>query len=264
VLELIQSDYIFVNSNLAKVYGLTNLDIQGDELRRITLPPNSPRGGMLTAGAVLAVTSTPERTSPVKRGLFVLNNFVGLPVPPPPPDIPALEVAEKDFHGRQPTLREALELHRESALCASCHARMDPIGLGMENFNALGVWREKERGQPIETAGKLVTGEIFNSVQELKTILVTKHKTDFYRCLTQKLLTYALGRGTEYYDTETVDQIVTRIERENGRFSALLNGIIESAPFQKQRNRANPTLSDNRESSGPDNTAQAAERKKLL
>ncbi len=191
-LELIQSSYIFANSNLAKIYGLTNLDIRGTELRRVDLPPDSPRGGMLTSGAALTVTSTPERTSPVKRGLFVLNNFLGLPVPPPPPDVPALEVAEKDFKGRQPTLREALELHRQNALCSSCHSRMDPIGLGLENFNALGVWREKEHGQTIkETAGKLVKGEAFNSVQELKRILATTHKEDFYRCLTEKLLTYA-------------------------------------------------------------------------
>lgn len=252
VLELIQSDYVFANSNLAKVYGLTNMDIRGAELRKVSLPADSPRGGLLTAGAVLTVTSTPERTSPVKRGLFVLNNFLGLPVPPPPPDVPALEASEKDFKDRQPTLREALELHRQNALCSSCHSRMDPIGLGLENFNALGVWREKERGQPIETGGQLVTGETFNSVQELKQILVTTHKADFYRCLTEKLLTYALGRGPEYYDTETIDQIVQRLEKEKGRFSALLTGIIESAPFQKQRTHANSTLAGNVESSSSD------------
>jgi len=264
VLELIQSDYIFANSNLAKIYGLTNLDIRGTELRKIELPPDSPRGGMLTAGAVLTVTSTPERTSPVKRGLFVLNNFLGLPVPPPPPDIPALEVAEKDFKGRQPTLREALEIHRQNALCSSCHSRMDPIGLGLENFNALGMWREKEHGQTIETAGQLVTGETFNSVQELKRILATTHKADFYRCLTEKLLTYALGRGTEYYDTETVDQIVQRIEKEDGHVSALISGIIESAPFQKQRTRANAILVENVESKSPAEAGQGKKRKTAL
>ncbi len=264
VLELIRSDYIFANSNLAKIYGLTNLDIRGSELRRVSLPPDSPRGGMLTAGAVLAVTSTPERTSPVKRGLFVLNNFLGLPVPPPPPDIPALEVAEKDLKGRQPTLREALALHRESALCSSCHSRMDPIGLGLENFNALGVWREKEHGQTIETAGQLVTGETFDSVQELKRILATTHKADFYRCLTEKLLTYALGRGIEYYDTETVDLIVQRMENENGHFSALLNGIIDSAPFQKRRTRAHATLVENADSGVPAAIVPGAKRKTSL
>jgi len=240
------------------------MDIRGMELRRISLPPDSPRGGVLTAAAVLAVTSTPERTSPVKRGLFVLNNFFGLRVPPPPPDIPALEVAEKDFKDRRPTLREALEIHRENALCSSCHSRMDPVGLGLENFNALGVWREKEYGQTIETAGQLVTGETFNSVQELKNILATTHKTDFYACLAEKLLTYALGRGVEYYDTETVDQIVQRMENEKGRFGALLHGIIESAPFQKRRTRANATLAENVESTAPATTTTGAKRKNSL
>jgi Protein of unknown function (DUF1588)/Protein of unknown function (DUF1592)/Protein of unknown function (DUF1587)/Protein of unknown function (DUF1585)/Protein of unknown function (DUF1595) len=258
VMEFIQSDYAFVDANLAKVYGLTNMNIQGTEMRRITLPADSPRGGLLTAGAVLAVTSNPDRTSPVKRGLFVLNNFLGLPVPPPPPNVPALEIAEKDFKDRKPTLREALEVHRQNPLCSSCHSRMDPIGLGMENFNALGVWRDKEHGQAIETAGKLVTGETFNSVQELKNILATNHKADFYRCLTEKLLTYALGRGTEYYDTETVDQIVLRLEKENGRFSALLNGIIESAPFQMRRNQANAIFADSNESPEKSDVRQMA------
>ena len=116
---------------------------------------------------------------------------------------------------------------------------MDPIGLGLENFNALGMWRGLERDQEIQTAGKLMTGESFNNVRELKEILAAKHRDEFYRCLTEKMLTYALGRGLECYDVETVDQIVQRMDRENGRFSALLMGIVESAPFQKQRNQAN-------------------------
>ncbi len=245
IIELIESDYTFVNSNLARAYGLTNMNIRSGNLQKVILPPDSPRGGVLTEGTVLTVTSHPDRTSPVKRGLFVLNNFLGTPVAPPPPNIPALEIAEKGIKDHPPTLRESLELHREDPLCASCHARMDPIGLGLENFNALGVWRDKERGQPIDTAGKLITGETFNSVQELKHILATKHKTDFYRCLTEKLLTYALGRGVEYYDTETVDKIVHRLESENGRFGALVEGIVDSAPFQEQRNVANAVLTQN-------------------
>jgi hypothetical protein len=207
-------------------------------MRRVTLPPDSPRGGVLTQGSALVVTSNPDRTSPVKRGLFVLDNFLGTPAPPPPANVPALEASEKDFGDHQPTLREALELHRKEPLCAGCHKRMDPIGLAFENFNAMGMWREKERGQPIDTAGELITGESFTSVRELKRILVENHRIDFYRCLTEKLLTFAIGRGLEYYDVETVDQIVQRLDAENGKFSALLNGIIESAPFQKQRTAA--------------------------
>jgi len=240
------------------VYGLTNLNIQGPELRKVSLPPDSPRGGILTQGTVLTVTSNPDRTSPVKRGLFILNNILGTPVPPPPPNIPALEASETLFKDHPPTLRESLAVHREDPLCSSCHSRMDPIGLGMENFNALGMWRDIERGQTIETAGKLITGETFNNIQELKHILAANHKFDFYRCLTQKLLTYALGRGIEYYDVETVDQIVARLDQENGRFGALLMGVIESAPFQEQRNRANTVFPGNPELSRTDNASQLA------
>jgi len=241
VATLIDSDYTFLNERLAALYGLTNLNVTGNEMRRVTLPPDSPRGGVLTEATVLVVTSNPDRTSPVKRGVFVLNNIMGTPPPPPPPNVPALEASEKTLK-HDATLRDLLAAHRNEPLCASCHARMDPIGLAMENFNALGIWRDTERNQNIDAAGKLVTGESFNGVRELKHILATNHREDFYRCLTEKLLTYALGRGLEYYDVETVDRIVQRLDEQNGRFSALLMGIIESAPFQKQRNLANPVF----------------------
>jgi len=200
------------------------------------LPAGSPRGGVLTDGSVLVVTSNPTRTSPVKRGLFILDNVLGLPTPPPPPNIPNLEDSDKPTDGRQPTLREVLATHRNKPLCASCHNRMDPLGLALENFNALGMWRETERKQPIDAAGKLVTGEEFHDIREVKRALATGHRLDFYRCLTEKMLTYALGRGMEYYDTETVDQIVDNLQKNDGHFSALLSGIIDSAPFQKRRN----------------------------
>jgi hypothetical protein len=238
VAELIESDYTFLNAKLAEFYGLTNLHVTGAEMRRVALPDDCPRGGVLTEGTVLVVTSNPDRTSPVKRGLFVLENILGTPAPPPPPNIPALEASEKGFKDHEPTLRESLAVHRDKPLCASCHSRMDPIGLGLENFNAMGMWRDQERSQAIEAAGKLITGESFNNVRELKHILATRHRLDFYRCLTEKLLTYALGRGLDYYDVETVDQIVQRLDEEKGRFSALLMGILESTPFQRQRNQA--------------------------
>ncbi|HWY74233.1 MAG TPA: DUF1592 domain-containing protein [Verrucomicrobiae bacterium] len=235
VLELIDSDYTFLNERLARHYGLTNLNVSGDEMRKVTLPPDCPRGGVLTMGTVLAVTSNPTRTSPVKRGLFVLDNILGIPPPPPPPNIPALEDAAKDFKDHTPTLRETLAAHRSNPLCSSCHNRMDPLGLAFENFNAMGMWRDKERGQPIDSTGKLITGETFESVHELKHILATNHHLEFYRTLTEKMLTYALGRGLDYSDVETVDEIVDSLEKDHGRFSALLDGIIESAPFQKRR-----------------------------
>jgi hypothetical protein len=247
VTDLLDSDYTFLNEKLAKVYGLTNLDVTGSEMRRVTLPADSERGGILAEGTVLTVTSNPDRTSPVKRGLFVLSNILGTPAPPPPANVPALEASESNFTN-QPTLRATLELHRNQPLCASCHNRMDPIGLAMENFNALGMWREHERGQPIESSGKLITGETFKSFREMKHILATNHRADFYRCLTEKMLTYAVGRGLEYYDTQTVDKIVDDLEQNDGRFSVLLNDIIASAPFQKQRNQANTVFAESPES----------------
>lgn len=236
VLELLDANYTFLNEKLAKHYALTNLDVTGPEMRRVMLREGSPRGGVITHGSALIVTSNPTRTSPVKRGLFILDNILGVPPPPPPPDIPALEEAEKDLKGHQPTLKEVLALHRKDALCSSCHNRMDPLGLALENFNALGMWRETERKQPIEAAGKLITGETFQDIREVKRLLTTTHRLDYYRCLTEKMLTYALGRGVEYYDVETVDRIVASLDKEQGSFSALLLGIIESAPFQKRRN----------------------------
>jgi hypothetical protein len=237
-LELLDCDYTFLNERLARHYGLTNLNITGNEMRRVTLPPDSPRGGVITHGAPLIVTSNPTRTSPVKRGLFVLDNILGLPPPPPPPDIPNLEDSDQPVEGRQPTLREVLAIHREKPLCASCHNRMDPLGLALENFNALGMWREQERGQPIDAAGKLITGEKFTDIREVKRVLATRHHHSFYHCLTEKLLTYALGRGPEYYDIETIDQIVERLEKDQGRLGTLVMAIIESAPFQKRRNQS--------------------------
>ena len=242
LLELLNGTYTFLNERLAKHYGVEN--VTGDEMRRVTLPPDSPRGGVLGQGTVLAVTSNPTRTSPVKRGVFILDNILGLPPPPPPPDIPPLEEAAKATTNRSPALRELLALHREQPLCSSCHNRMDPLGLALENFNAMGMWREQEQGQPIDAAGKLITGAKFSSLRELKQILASQHQLDFYRALTEKLLTYALGRGVEYYDIETMDQIVGRLEKANGRPSALLMGIVESAPFQKTRNLNAPQTAE--------------------
>jgi len=254
-LEFLDSDYTFLNERLAKHYGIP--DVTGTDMRRVTLPADTQRGGLLTQGSVLVVTSNPTRTSPVKRGLFILENILGAPTAPPPPDVPLLEEAEKQFKDREPTLREVLELHRGKPLCSSCHSRMDPLGLALENFNALGMWRDKERGQTIDAAGKLITGESFHDIRELKRTLTVEHRLDFYRCLTEKLLTYALGRGLEYYDVETVDQIVVRLDGDNGRFSALLMGIIESNPFQKRRDFSAVT------NTGPAGSPQKAPQARL-
>ncbi len=241
LLELIDSDYTFLNEKLAKHYGITN--VLGDEMRRVTLPPDSVRGGIITEGTTLVVTANPTRTSPVKRGLYILDNILGTPPPPPPPDIPPLEDAAKGLTNHTPTLRETLAEHRKSPLCASCHNRMDPLGLALENFNAMGMWRTSEYNEPIDATGQLITGETFSDVKELKHIIVKDHYEDFYRTVTEKLLTYAVGRGLEYYDVGTVDQIVDRIEKADGRASALLAGVVESAPFLKCRKPSAVTAS---------------------
>lgn len=233
VLELLDADYTFLNEQLAEHYGIPG--VEGGRMRLVKLPEGSPRGGVLTQGTMLVVTSNPTRTSPVKRGLFVLDNILGTPAPPPPGPVPELEASADAFKDHEPTLRELLERHRADPLCSSCHARMDPLGLALENFNALGMWRDQEHGQSIHTAGQLITGEEFANLAELKKVLVDEHRLDFYRCLTEKLLTYALGRGMEYHDEHTIDTIVERLDAENGRFSVLLAAIIDSAPFQRRR-----------------------------
>lgn len=237
VLELIDTRQTFLNEALASHYGVPN--VTGDNMRLVDLPPDSPRGGVLTMGTVLAVTSNPTRTSPVKRGLFILDNILGTPPPPAPPDIPSLEASEKSKDGREPTLREALAIHRDKPLCASCHNRMDPLGLALENFNAIGLWRDKERGQDLPPgSGQLVTGEKFENVQQLKHILVTDRRMDYYRCLTEKLLTYAIGRGPQPCDIQTIDEIVDNLERTQGKFSTLITGVINSPAFQKRHRSA--------------------------
>lgn len=233
LLELLDSDYTFLNEKLARHYGIP--DVRGDRMRRVSLPDDSPRGGVLGHASMALVTANPTRTSPVKRGLFVLENILGMPAPPAPPGIPELEAAAEQFGDHEPSLRELLEAHRDSALCSSCHSRMDPIGLALENFNALGQWREEDQGQAIHPAGQLITGESFADIRELKTILRDNHARAFYRCVTEKLMVYALGRGVEHYDQESIDRIVQRLEENDGRFRVLLEEVVQSAPFQRQR-----------------------------
>ncbi len=233
LLELINARYSFLNQGLAKYYGLESLE--GEQLRYVELPDSSPRGGVLTQGSFLIVTSNPTRTSPVKRGLFILDNLLGTPAPPPPAAVPELEQAAAAFSGRQPTLRELLELHRQDAMCASCHDRFDPLGLALENFNALGMWRSEEAGLPVDAKGELITGEAFSNLSELKQILASERRADFYTCFTEKLMTYALGRGPEYHDEIAIEQTVKDLEASGGRFSIAVLGVIQSPAFQRMR-----------------------------
>ncbi len=232
--ELLDSDYTFLNDRLATHYAIEG--VEGSKFRKVSLAPGSPRGGILTQGTILAYTSNPTRTSPVKRGVFILENILGTPPAAPPPNIPSLEDIASDKEIEAMSLRETLALHREDTLCRSCHNRMDPLGLALENFNAMGMWRDAELNQPIETDGVLITGESFSSIQEMKRILANERIIDFYYCFSEKLLTYALGRGMEYYDTATIDELVETLKQSKGRPSALLTAIVHSAPFQKRRN----------------------------
>jgi hypothetical protein len=233
LLELIDSDYTFLNETLWNHYELEEVErITGDAMRLVRLPPGSVRGGVLTQGTVLVVTSNPDRTSPVKRGLFVLENLLGTPPPAPPPNIPALEDIDSDQQ-RKLTLRETLAIHRQNALCSSCHNRMDPLGLALENFNALGRFRTMEMDQPVDATGVLASGEAFSSVSELKKILITEHQQELYRCMTEKMMTYALGRAVEQADSHTIDELVAELMNNGGRISILIDGIIHSNAFQR-------------------------------
>lgn len=230
--ELLTANYSFLNEELANWYDVEG--IRGSSMRYVDLPKDSKRGGVLNQATFQIVTSNPTRTSPVKRGLFVLENFLATPAPPAVPDVPALEDAGSRLPKDVP-LRKLLELHAEEKMCASCHARMDPIGLALENFNQIGLWRDEEKGQPIDSSGKLITGESFSNAKELSQILATDRKSDFHRALSEKLLTYAAGRGVEYFDAPTIDKIVADVELNGGTLKEIIYGVIESAPFQKRR-----------------------------
>ena len=229
--ELISARYGFMNQRLAAFYGITG--VAGEDFQLVDLSGHPERGGILTQGTFLMVTSNATRTSAVKRGLFVLDNLLGSPPPPPPASVPKLEAAATG--NANPSQREMMEIHRQKPECRSCHARMDPIGLGLENFNALGQFRATENGKPIDAGGKLLTGEKFSDVSTLKEILASKRREDFYRTLSEKLLTYAIGRGMEYYDATTIDLLTERMTKNGGKLRDLIQGIVESAPFQKRR-----------------------------
>ncbi len=229
VLDFLAADYTFVNERLAQHYGVSG--VQGEAFVKVKLPANRP-GGILGQGSYLTLTSNPTRTSPVKRGKYVLENLLGTPPPPPPPEVPNLEDPKRtELKG---TLRQRMEQHRTDPVCASCHARMDPIGFGMEQFDGIGAWRERDSGAAIDPAGQLVSGEKFQGPAELRAILLKDKRADFLRCLSEKMLTFALGRGVEYYDKPAIAKIVAALEKDP-RFSTLVLGVVNSAPFQLRR-----------------------------
>jgi hypothetical protein len=230
VLDFLNGKYTFVNEQLAKHYGMEG--VTGDQFRRVALN-DGPRGGILTQASILTVTSNPSRTSPVKRGKWVLEQLLGTPPPSPPPGVPAL--ADDNKHGPLVgTLRQRMEQHRKNPACAQCHAKMDPLGFGLENFDAVGSWRTVDGDSPVDASGVLPDGQKFSGPAELRDILMTK-KDLFVRCFSDKLLTYALGRGTEPNDRCSIDNIVAAAAKHGYRFSSIVTAIVESDPFRMRR-----------------------------
>ena len=232
VVDLLTADYTFVNERLARHYGMP--DIFGSRFRRVAQHDDARRG-LLGHGSILTVTSLATRTSPVVRGKWLLENILGTPPPPPPPNVP--ELGDQPDSGQVTSLRERLEAHRVNPICANCHSRMDPIGFAFENFDAVGRWRETDNNVPIDSSGVLPDGTAFAGVSELRDVLLSR-RNEFVTTVTQKLLTYALGRGTEYYDQPAIRTIVREAARDDHRWSAIILGVVRSIPFQMRKSES--------------------------
>ena len=232
LLDLLSADYTFVNDRVARHYGMPN--INGSHFRRVTLP-DGRRKGLLGQGSILTITSHPVRTSPVFRGKWILDNVLGTPPPPPPPNVPALPEKSGAYADRQPSMRERMSQHRSNAVCASCHAMIDPLGFGLEQFDPVGRWREvDELYQPIDASGVLPDGTTFNGADGLTTALLRRPER-FVMAFTEKLLTYALGRGLEPYDMPAVRAIVHGSADTRYSLQSIVLGIVNSVPFQHRR-----------------------------
>jgi mono/diheme cytochrome c family protein len=230
-LDLLKADYTFVNERLARHYGIPN--VYGSRFRRVAVTDEA-RKGLLGQGSILTVTSHANKTSPVRRGKWVLEQLLGTPPPPPPPDVPALE--EKNKEGKPLTIRQQMEQHRGNPACAGCHKLMDPIGFALENFDPVGRWRTAELNAPIDASGVLYDGTKFQGAVEFRQVLLS-HSEQYIRTLTEKLLTYALGREVQYYDAPAVRKITREAAASEYRWSSLILGIVKSAPFQMRRSR---------------------------
>ncbi len=224
--ELLTADYTFLNERLARHYGIPG--VHGTRFRRVTLAEGQ-RGGLLGHGSLLTVTSYPNRTSPVLRGKWLLENILGTPPPPPPPDVPALK--DKGENGRPQSVRERLEDHRRNPTCAACHAQMDPLGFALDHFDAVGKWREADAGTQVDASGTLPDGSTFRGLDGLRTLLDSRRE-QFVATVTEKLLAYALGRGLEAYDMPAVRKIVRDAAADNHRWSSIVLGIVDSVPFK--------------------------------
>ncbi|HEV8130059.1 MAG TPA: DUF1592 domain-containing protein [Acidobacteriota bacterium] len=234
ILDFIDGNYTFLNERLAKLYQIQG--IKGPEFRKVVLTDNAQRSGIFTHASILTVSSYATRTSPVLRGKWILDNILNDPPPPPLPDVPNLDETKI---GTSASLRQQLEQHRKNPTCAACHGRMDPLGFGLENFDAIGAWRTQDGKFSVDASGTLPDGRSFHGPQELKAI-VKNDRDAFAQCLTGKLLTYALGRGLERYDKPTVKKIASAVAANNYHFSSLVLEIVTSLPFQMQRERGGP------------------------
>jgi hypothetical protein len=228
VLDVLRADYTFVNSRLAELYQIPN--VYGSHFRRVTLT-DERRHGVLGQGSILTVTSYPDRTSPVLRGKWVLENLLGAPPPPPPPDVPTLQEASKN---KPTTVRQRLEQHRENAFCANCHARMDPLGFPLEHFDAIGQWRDAEGEVPIDATATLPDGSAVDGPVAFRKALLARRE-EFVTNVVEKLMTYSLGRGVEYFDMPAVRRIVSDTTPTEYRWSDIVLGIVKSVPFQMRR-----------------------------
>ncbi|MCH2178325.1 MAG: DUF1592 domain-containing protein [Mariniblastus sp.] len=236
LLELLDADFTYLNKRLAQHYGIP-IEATISGFQRVELTPLSRFGGLLTHASVLTLTSNPNRTSPVKRGKWIMETLLGRAGPPPaPPGRPGAE--PKELTG---TLRQRLEQHRADPNCASCHETMDAFGFALENFDAVGRWRDQDEGLPIDSGTQLPDGTKIKGITGLRDALTNQLKREFIACLTEKMLIYALGRGLEYYDQCAIDEIVDKLERENYRFSALVLAVTESQPFKTRRGQSAPT-----------------------
>jgi len=231
VIDLLDGNYTFLNERLARHYGIPN--IYGSNFRRVTLAPEfDMRRGLLGKASVETVTAYVNRTSPTVRGKTIMQMFLGVSPPNPPPNVPPLKENATNVHGGgQPSIRQQMEMHRKNEPCASCHKIMDPIGFSLENFDAVGHWRTTDAGNPIDAAGQLVDGSSIDGVVGLRQALL-RYSPQFVRLVTEKLMIYALGRGTEYFDMPLVRSIVQESAKNNYRFSSLVLGVVNSAPFQ--------------------------------
>jgi mono/diheme cytochrome c family protein len=231
VMEMLTADYTFLNERLAVHYGIPG--IQGSHFRRVTLPPDSPRRGILGHGSILTMTSHAIRTSPVFRGKWVLMNVLGTPPPEPPPNVPAL--VDRKTQAKVQTMRDRMAQHRDNPACSACHSLIDPAGFALENFDAIGRWRVVDESfNPIDASGALPDGTKFDGVQDLRAALVRRPER-FVTTVTEKLLTYALGRGLEYYDMPAVRRIVREAAKDGYRFQTIVRGVAQSYPFTMRR-----------------------------